>query len=77
MALEDIEQKVQHPPIGVFGHRDLMWDIIRHHYGANHKSKFVVQCYIPTDRVAKVCQGERTREGAKCQYVPGGWLTTL
>lgn len=70
VALEDIiEQEVQHPPLGVLDHHDLMWDVIRHHSSANHKSKFVMQCCIPTDRVPKFCQGKETREGAKCQYV--------
>lgn len=69
VALEDIEQKVQHPPPGVFDHRDLTWDVIQRHYGGNHKSRFVMQCYIPTDRVHDFRQGEETREGAKCQYV--------
>ena len=70
LHLLDIEERVQNPPAGIVGPRDLRWDVVYRPPRGEHKRAHVVQqCYIPTDRVTDFIQGmECGREGAQCKF---------
>ena len=67
-----IEDRVQCPPPGIFGPRDLKWDVeYRPPRGEHKKSHVVQQCFIPTNRVADFIEGMQCgREGAQCNFRP-------
>lgn len=72
LQLQGIEACVQHPPPGVFGPRDLRWDLeYRPPRGGHKKSHVVQQCYIPKIRVDDFIEGMQCgQEGAQCKFRP-------
>ena len=70
LQLQAIEDCVQNPPAGVFGPRDLRWELeYRHPRGEHKKSHVVQQCFVPTDRVQDFIDGMQCgREGAQCRF---------
>ena len=70
LQLLDIEERVQNPPPGIVGPRDLRWDVVYRPPRGEHKRAHVVQqCYIPTDRVQDFIEGMQCgREGAQCKF---------
>lgn len=70
LQLQQIEDLVQEPPPGVFGARDLRWELeYRPPRGEHKKSHLVQQCYIPTSRVGDFVDGMQCgREGTQCRF---------
>ena len=67
--LESISTSVEEPPFGPFNHKALKWDFVFHHYGQQHEPRYVMQCYIPLNRVSDFVIGEESLLGANCKYV--------
>ncbi|KAG0618725.1 hypothetical protein M758_4G088100 [Ceratodon purpureus] len=70
LQLQAIEDRVQDPPLGIFGPRDLRWDLEYCPPRGEHKKSHVVQqCFVPTDRVQDFIEGMQCgREGAQCKF---------
>ena len=62
--LKSISTSVEEPPLS-----QLKWDFVFHHYGQQHESNYVMQCYIPLNRVSDFVIGEESLLGANCKYV--------
>ena len=72
LQLQAIEERIQNPPPGIYGPRDLRWEL---HYrpprGEHKKSHIVQQCYVLTSRVPDFIEGMQCgREGAQCRFRP-------
>ena len=72
LQLKAIEDYVQNPPEGVFGLRDLKWEL---EYcpprGEHKKAHLVQQCYVPSCRVQDFIEGMQCgREGTQCRFRP-------
>ena len=70
IQLRAIEDSVQNPPAGVFGPRDLKWEVeYRAPRGEHKKAHVVQQCYVPSSRVADFIEGMQCgKEGAQCRF---------
>lgn len=70
--MQGIEACVQHPPPGVFGPRDLRWDLEYRPPRGGHKKLHVVQQYYkPMIRVDDFIEGMQCGpEGAQCKFRP-------
>ena len=70
LQLLDIEERLQFPPPGIVGPRDLRWDVVyRPPRGEHRRAHVVQQCYIPSDRVEDFIEGMQCgREGAQCKF---------
>ena len=67
--LESITTSVQEPPLSHFNRKALKWNTVFRHYGQLHEPRYVMQCYIPLNRVADFVIGEESLPGANCKYV--------
>ena len=67
--LESISTTVEEPPLGPFNHKALKWDFVFRHYRQQHESMYVMQCYIPLNRVSDFVIGEESLPGENCKYV--------
>jgi hypothetical protein len=72
LQLKAIEDSVQNPPEGMFGPRDLKWELeYRPPRGEHKKAHLVQQCYVPSCRVQDFIEGMQCgREGAQCRFRP-------
>lgn len=72
LQLQSIQERVQNPPAGIFGPRDLRWELGYRPPRGEHKKSYVVQhCYVPAVRVQDFIDGMQCgREGLQCKFRP-------
>ena len=68
-TLDSILRSVQEPLPGNFDHKALEWEFRWRNYGTQHKSRYVMQYYLPLNHVLDFVSGEENRAGLRCKYV--------